>query len=175
MNRCRVCDNYLRGLERCKYCEFEWSTDYPAVSDDYWDIMDLDESYEHEHIQLMDRLYSKGIECLFADMWCDDSIAFIFGCNARDDDIARALNVSRESVYNDMEHGFVVINLYQEKMIRRFDDNVNSDNLDEYLPSVAWKKSNDDFIYQIRKALKDNLSIEELAENCGIYLEQYCE
>ena len=174
MSRCRVCENYLHGAEVCKYCHFEWSIKYPACNDN-WDILDLEEEYEHGHLQLMDRLFSNNIECLYADMWCDDSIAFILGCNAKTYDIAKAFGVSENSVYNDYEHSFVIINLYQEKFIRRFGSEVSCDNLDEYLPSVAWKKSNDDFMYQIRRALKENLSVEELAENCGIYLEQYCE
>jgi hypothetical protein len=51
------------------------------------------------------------------DIWFYD-IAFIIGCNESKDKIARALNMHKESVYVDDLHGFIILNLFQEKYLR---------------------------------------------------------
>lgn len=117
IERCRVCENYLRGLEQCKFCSFEWALDYPPTSDYGFDLLDLDGEIEWEHLQLMDRLYYKKIECLFADIFPDE-LAFIIGCNSSSEKIADALNVDKRSVYCDYEHSLIIVNLIQEKLIR---------------------------------------------------------
>lgn len=83
-----------------------------------WDILSLDEKYDRTHIALVDRLHEKGIECYFADIWGCDEIAFLVSCKAHSDKIARALNIHKECIYNDFEHEFVILNLFQEKYLR---------------------------------------------------------
>ena len=86
-----------------------------------WDILRLPEEEGWEHLQILDRLHSKGIECFFVDMWMND-VVFIIGCHpgggngARN--VADALNVPIDIIYFDYEHSFVFINLYQLKAIR---------------------------------------------------------
>ena len=83
-----------------------------------WDILDLDEDGDWYHFQILERLNSQGVECLFADIWTDNNIAFLIGCNERDGKIADVLGIHRECVYNDFEHSFVILNLFQEKCLR---------------------------------------------------------
>ena len=82
-----------------------------------WDILNIDEEEEWTHIQIRDRLNECNIDCYFADMWVDD-MAFLIGCNASDYQIAKALGIHRECIYNDFEHCFVILNLFQEKYLR---------------------------------------------------------
>ena len=51
-------------------------------------------------------------------------------------------------------------------LLNEFDD----DNKQSKALIKALKKSNIDYINQIRKAYEENLSIEELADNCGVDL-----
>ena len=117
INKCRVCDNYLRGLDRCKYCEFEWATDYAPTINVTLDIFDLDDDVEWVHLQILDRLHYKKIDCLFTDMWIDD-LAILIGCTASNRAIADALHIHEEVVYRDDVHGVVILNLFQEKYLR---------------------------------------------------------
>ena len=83
-----------------------------------WDILNLGESWPHVEIQ--QRLHNRDIDCYFVDMF-DDGIAWIVGCwmqRAEDIRIADALNIPKEVLYMDWEHGIVFINLYQLKAIR---------------------------------------------------------
>ena len=92
--------------------------DYDAYTRSYeWDIFDLDDDVEWSHLQIMNRLKVKGIECVFADMWHDD-MAFILGCNAKSSDVASALGLHEDAVYNDFEHCMILLNLFQEKYLR---------------------------------------------------------
>lgn len=116
--KCRYCVHYMKQLDTCKFCSFEYDRDYNPFMDDDWDIFNLPDEGEWLHKQLMDRLKYKGIECLFADIWSSDSIAFIIGCNVSTEEISSALNISTESIYNDFEHMLVILNLYQEKHLR---------------------------------------------------------
>lgn len=118
INRCRVCDNYLRGVESCKFCHFEWANDYPPCDPDVFDIFRLDDNLEWSHLQLLDRLYYKGIECLQADIWFDNNVAYLVGCRASPERVADALNLHKECVYGNLENGLVIINLFQEKYLR---------------------------------------------------------
>ena len=118
MRKCRICEHYRESQDDCKYCNFEYWQDYPACDDTKWDILDLDDDVEWSHLQILDRLYYKQVECLFVDSWTDGNIAFLIGCKADENTISRVLGVHKECVYNDFEHGFMIINLFQEKYLR---------------------------------------------------------
>lgn len=83
-----------------------------------WDILNLDDDDGWTHFQILDRLLEKNVECMFVDIWTDDNIAVLVGCKANDFEIARALNISERVIYNDEEHAFVILNLFQEKYLR---------------------------------------------------------
>ena len=119
MDKCRYCENYYEGLDRCRFCIFEYSNDkyLQSIKSDDWDIFNLDEN-EWEHLQILDRLYSKDIQCYQADIWWDNNMAYLLGCRASTDKIAKALNLHEEVVYNDGEQDFILLNLFQEKYIR---------------------------------------------------------
>lgn len=110
--KCNFCSNYMSELGRCKFCHFE----YEERKDD-WDILDLPDD-EWEHIQILNRLHSQGIECISADIWFGDNMAFLLGCLADTDKIAKVLGLHEESVYGNLDSGLVILNLYQEKHIR---------------------------------------------------------
>ena len=83
-----------------------------------WDILLLDNEDEWPHIALLDHLHQKNIDCYFADMWRSTEIAFLVGCNADRQTLACALNMHQEAIYVDSEHRFVILNLFQEKILR---------------------------------------------------------
>ncbi|WP_458456506.1 hypothetical protein [Methanobrevibacter sp.] len=116
--KCSVCENYLRGIDTCKFCSFEWATSYNPCLDEEWDILNIDEEEEWRFKQIQDRLKYKGIDCLIVLDWFGDNIILLFGCNDHNARIARALDVHEECIVNDLEYGVVGINLYKEKMIR---------------------------------------------------------
>ena len=64
--RCDFCQNYLSSLGRCKFCHFEYEE---SVIKDDWDILDLDEEDGWEHEQILNRLHSKDIDCVMADIY----------------------------------------------------------------------------------------------------------
>lgn len=111
--KCKTCVSFDKDEDCCIFCKGY----NPDLKHDDWDIFDLDEN-EWGHIQLRERLYEKGIDCLFCDLWTDDNMAYIIGVNADTGKVARALNIHEDSVYNDYEHGFIILNLFQEKYIR---------------------------------------------------------
>ena len=113
--KCNFCKKYDRDADNCELCDFEYD---PAYLSDDWSIFDLDDDFEWSHIQLLNRLNAKGITCIYADLWTDNNIAFLIGCNADSSSISRALNISEECVYNDYEHMLIIINLFQEKYIQ---------------------------------------------------------
>ena len=114
---CKFCKNYIIEEDMCDFCQFEYK--HASVLLDNWSIFGLDADGESEwaHIQILDRLHEKGIECLFADIWYNENIAFIIGAKADADDIAKALNLHKECVYTEFEHGMVILNLFQEKYL----------------------------------------------------------
>lgn len=114
--KCHICDNYMSGIQKCKFCHFEWATELPWTDDD-WDILNIDDEIEWSHLQIMYRLKAKGIECIRADIWFDNNIAVIIGANANNYNVAKALGVDKRCIYAD-EFGMKIINLYQEKAIR---------------------------------------------------------
>lgn len=111
--RCSYCANYLNKIERCKYCHFEYDDDLPWTSDD-WNILELDDDLEWSHHQILYRLWSKGIECLYADIWSDD-LAYLIGVTQNKYTIAKALNISEDVIYEDPIHGWHIINLFEWK------------------------------------------------------------
>ena len=114
----------MDNVERCKFCHFEYCEDkyFQYIKSDDWDIFNLDEN-EWEHLQILDRLYSKDIQCYQADIWWDNNMAYLLGCRASTDEIAKALNLHPEVVYNDGEQDFIFLNLFQEKYLRGILDN----------------------------------------------------
>ena len=112
----------MTGLERCKYCHYEFSKDKynQNLKSDDWDIFNLDEN-EWEHLQILDRLYVKDIQCYQADIWANNEMAYLLGCRESNNKIAKALNIHEEVLYSDGEHDFVIINLFKEKMLRGLD------------------------------------------------------
>lgn len=118
IEKCRICDNYLPGVDTCKFCSFEWRTDYPPTNDTSYDILDMDDDLEWSHLQLLDRLHYKKIDCWSADIWTGDNLAYLWGCKGSKTEVAQALQVHEEVIYDDVEHGFMIINLFQEKYLR---------------------------------------------------------
>lgn len=113
--RCEYCQNYLSELDRCKFCSFEYEE--KIVSDD-WDIFNLNEDDGWEHKQILARLHSQKVECIFADIYFDYDIAFLIGCYATSQKIANALNLNIKSVYGNNDNGLVILNLHKEKAYR---------------------------------------------------------
>ena len=110
----------MTELDTCKFCHFERDKSYNPFSKDDWDIMSLDADDGWEHEQIRDRLHLKGIDCYGADIWFDNNMAFLMGVNPSDlDRIADALKLHKEVIYMDGEHQFMILNLYQEKHLRK--------------------------------------------------------
>ena len=83
-----------------------------------WDILNLEDTWPHK--QILQRLHEYNIDCYAVDVF-NDEIAWVIGCwFNRDDDnrIADALNIPKDVIYMDWEHGVVFINLYKLKVIR---------------------------------------------------------
>jgi hypothetical protein len=115
--KCNICSNYLNGVDRCKYCEFEYDEEYNPCRDDDWDILDLDDNEEWSHLQIMDRLLYKGIKCYEADIWWNRNMAYLLGCDGKDHEIASALGIHEEIISNSCD-GLIILNLFQEKYLR---------------------------------------------------------
>ena len=114
--KCKMCSNYLSELDTCKFCSFEPDDSYAR---DDWDILDLDDDVDWSHFQILNRLHSKGIECIYADIWFDKNMAYLSGCFADSGKIAKVLGLHEEVVYGGLDNGLVILNLYQEKHIRK--------------------------------------------------------
>ena len=114
--KCNFCKNYMEGIDSCKFCHFEGDEFY--MRDD-WDILNLDNEEEWTHIQILNRLHSKGLPCIFADIWANNNLAFLVGCNVFSNKLAEVLGVHEECIYNEHDQAFVIINLYQEKCLRK--------------------------------------------------------
>lgn len=85
---------------------------------DNFDILNLNDDVEWSHIQLFHHLWDNGIKCLYCDMYTDDNLAIIVGCNALDNELSRVLGVHKDCIYRFDELGLIVLNLYQEKCLR---------------------------------------------------------
>lgn len=117
-DKCRVCENYLRGIDACKFCSFEWATEYPPCDDWEWDILDLDDEIEWSFLQIQDRLKFKGIDCVMVLNWYDANAILIMGCMAYASTLAQALGVHEECIVQDLQYGISIINLFKEKWLR---------------------------------------------------------
>lgn len=115
--KCDYCKHYMNKSVVCKFCKFEYCEEFQVYDKD-WDIFTLDDDIEWSHLQIMYRLNAFDIECLFADIWGNNNLAFIFGCNEKTNRIANVLNLHEECVYNDYEHNLIILNLFQEKYLR---------------------------------------------------------
>ena len=134
MDKCKICNHFRNKYAICDYCNFEYCEDFKLYEDD-WDILNLDDDLEWSHLQIQYRLKSNNIYCTFADIWTDDNLAYIFGCNENEEKIASVLNIHRESIYYDYEHSFVIINLFMEKCLRGYDIKKELDNRKRYVKS----------------------------------------
>lgn len=117
MENCKFCKKYNEETDECQVCQYDIDEAKLFAKDD-WDILNLDDDVEWSHIQILNRLHQKGVDCTFCDIWTNSDIAFLVGCNERDFRIARALNIHEEVIYNDFDHCFVILNLFQEKYLR---------------------------------------------------------
>jgi hypothetical protein len=110
-------------LGRCKFCHYEFDESYNPYKSDDWDILNLKEEDGWEHIQILDRLRLKGVDCYQADIWFDNNLAVLIGCLADSRTISRVLNINEEVIYRLDECGNIVLNLYQEKCLRKGENN----------------------------------------------------
>ena len=107
------------GEDYKNYVESVMFKDIPNhQSEDDFDILNLDDS-EWEHKQVLNQLHDFGVDCYFVDMW--DGIAYITGISSTVGEVARVLGLHRESIYYDHEHSFMILNLFQEKVLREND------------------------------------------------------
>ena len=116
--KCKICNKYNFNTDECSLCDFEFSKELYWNNDDEWDILNLDDDYEWSHLQIQYRLKSKNIDCLFADIWYDENIAYLIGAKANPDRIAEVLGIHKEVIYNDFDKGIMILNLFQEKYLR---------------------------------------------------------
>jgi len=123
LNNCKFCQNYLSELDRCKFCHYEFDESYDPYKSDDWDILNLKEEDGWEHIQILDRLRLKGVDCYQADIWFDNNIAVLIGCMADKSVLSRVLNINEDVIYCDYEQGNIILNLYQEKCLRKGENN----------------------------------------------------
>ena len=121
MSKCEICKKYDFNKEECGECEFEYDSGLYWNNDDEWDIFSMDDDYEWSHLQLQYRLKSKNIECLSADIWFDNNMAYVLSPKASKGKVAEALGVHEECVYDDFEKGWMLINLFMEKYLRGYD------------------------------------------------------
>lgn len=116
--KCKICTNYLYGIKRCKFCEFEYNDGLPWTNDIEWDIFDIDDEVEWSFLQIQYRLKSKNIDVLQVINWFDDNVIILIGAKASSRDIADCLQVHEESMVQDQDIGITVINLFKEKWLR---------------------------------------------------------
>ena len=117
-NRCHICENYLHGIERCKYCSFEYDDNLPWTNDVDWDIFEIDDDVEWSFLQIQYRLKSKGIDVLQVLNWGDDDSIVLTGVRAYPEKVAKALGVNTECIVSDSDVGIMVVNLFKEKVMR---------------------------------------------------------
>lgn len=126
MMKCDLCkhreyigttDPFRLSDYKCKYCNFEYDEELPYHKDD-WNILDLDDDFEWSHLQILYRLHMKKVPCLAVDIWADNNMAVLVGCNAFPSKIASALNIHEDVIYVCGDTTMVIINLYMEKSLR---------------------------------------------------------
>lgn len=85
-----------------------------------WDIFQMKDEDGWFHHQIMYRLQDCNIDHLFADIWYGEDMAYIVGCKASPEEVADALNLHADVIYEDPEHCIMILNLFQEKFIRGY-------------------------------------------------------
>jgi len=115
---CKFCKYFNEEEEVCFNCIGYELDEKKFFQQNDFDIFNLDDDVEWSHIQIMEQLKNNGIECTFVDMFTNNNMAWILGCNERDSKIANVLNIHKECIYNDYEHCVVFLNLFQEKYLR---------------------------------------------------------
>lgn len=116
--KCEFCNNFMVELGTCKFCSFEYDKEYNPYAKDNWDILKMDPEDGWEHIQILDRLRYKGIECYAADIWYDNNVALLIGCRDSESEIARALGIYEDCLYTDPLRDMIIINLFKERYLR---------------------------------------------------------
>ena len=117
--KCHICSNYLQGIERCKYCNFEYDDSLPWTDPCEWDVLDLDDDVEWSFLQIMYRLKAFKIDCLQVFNWFDNDDILLIGVREMyPDRIAKALGVHKECISLDSDVGICVVNLFKEKYLR---------------------------------------------------------
>ena len=116
--KCEFCNNFMTEIGTCKFCHFEYDETYNPYAKDGWDLLNLDEDDGWEHIQILDRLHYHNIDCLAADIWYDNSLAYLIGCQSNEDELARVLGIHKEVIYQDHLRGWFILNLFQEQYLR---------------------------------------------------------
>lgn len=143
-NRCKFCKNYVYepyDSSHCKFCDF----DYEEQTDDDWDILDLDDDVEWSHLQILERLHEKDIDCIFADSWIDDNVCFLVGVMAYPERVADALNIHVDTIYSDYDRGIMFINLFQEKCLRNLLFDPTTYNRNKWLNEIRELSGMDDW------------------------------
>lgn len=87
-----------------------------------FDILKLDNESdfcdEWAHKKILKRLHNHNVDCFFVDIWTCDSVAIITGIRSTENKVARVLGIHKECIYYDFEHDFMILNLFQEKVLR---------------------------------------------------------
>lgn len=104
----------MSHLDSCKFCHFEYDERYRGVP---WTIMDLDWDECEPHYEILCRLWANKIKCLYADIYPNNTIAFLIGCYENTNKIARVLGLDKECVYGNNETGIVILNLFQQRYL----------------------------------------------------------
>ena len=116
-SKCGYCKNFDLNSEKCSNCGFEYDGNYNPFEKDDWDILDLKYEDGYEHHQILWRLWSHDVDCVFVDIWIGE-MAFILGVNSSVEMIADALNMHKKAIYYDYEHDLCILNLIEERMLR---------------------------------------------------------
>ena len=112
---CNVCKNYNMELDECECCCFELdSTKLSMGFDLFTDILEVDDAPS----LLTEYLNKHNVSCLYSDVWGDTNIAFIIGCYTDKYTICKVLGLHEDVVSVDSFHGWVILNLFQEKYLR---------------------------------------------------------
>ena len=140
--KCGNCIFYLKELDNCMFCTFISADDeYDNFQKPFsfkqniaickhqekeeFDILKLNDESDFcdqwSHKKILSRLHNNGIDCFFVDMWGCDEVAFITGIKSDEEEVARVLGLHKECVYYDYEHDFMILNLFQEKVLREND------------------------------------------------------
>ena len=121
--KCDECAFYLEKLDTCVFCHHTPRFDIVRCDEqtkEEFDILKLDDEdcEEWTHKKILKRLHNHDINCYFVDIWNCDTVAYIIGINAPVDKVAKVLGIHRECIYYDCDHSVMILNLFQEKVLR---------------------------------------------------------